>query len=33
MYYETRRYRARSGRREEWVRYMEDVVIIPFRRR
>ncbi|CAG6398589.1 NIPSNAP family containing protein [Streptomyces cocklensis] len=29
MYYEIRRYQARSGRREEWVRYMEDVVI-PF---
>ncbi|MGW1197941.1 NIPSNAP family protein [Streptomyces sp. NPDC002536] len=29
MYYEIRRYQARPGRREEWVRYMEDVVI-PF---
>ncbi|NUQ96073.1 MAG: NIPSNAP family containing protein [Streptomyces sp.] len=29
MYYEILRYQARPGRREEWVRYMEDVVI-PF---
>ncbi|MFE3502299.1 NIPSNAP family protein [Kitasatospora sp. NPDC059146] len=29
MYYEIRRYQARPGRRDEWVRYMEDVVI-PF---
>ena len=29
MYYEIRRYQAQPGRREEWVRYMEDVVI-PF---
>ncbi|WP_329586091.1 NIPSNAP family protein [Kitasatospora sp. NBC_01250] len=29
MFYEMRRYQARPGRREEWVRYMEDVVI-PF---
>lgn len=29
MYYEIRRYQVRPGRREEWVRYMEDVVI-PF---
>ncbi|MEU6332108.1 hypothetical protein ABZ851_33355 [Streptomyces sp. NPDC047049] len=27
MYYEIRRYQAQPGRREEWVRYMEDVVI------
>jgi hypothetical protein len=29
VYYEIRRYRTRPGRREEWVRYMEDVVL-PF---
>lgn len=29
MYYEIRRYQVRPGRRAEWVRYMEDVVI-PF---
>ncbi|MER5936425.1 NIPSNAP family protein [Streptomyces sp. NPDC001928] len=29
MFYELRRYRTRPGRRDEWVRYMEDVVI-PF---
>ncbi|MER7468563.1 NIPSNAP family protein [Streptomyces sp. NPDC097981] len=29
MFYEIRRYQARPGRREEWVRYMEEVVI-PF---
>ncbi|MFI0900980.1 NIPSNAP family protein [Streptomyces sp. NPDC020983] len=29
MHYEIRRYRTRPGRREEWVRYME-AVIIPF---
>ncbi|MFE3173049.1 NIPSNAP family protein [Amycolatopsis sp. NPDC059235] len=29
MYYEIRHYQARPGRRAEWVRYMEDVVI-PF---
>ncbi|MER7668214.1 NIPSNAP family protein [Kitasatospora sp. NPDC096128] len=29
MFYEIRRYQALPGRREEWVRYMEDVVI-PF---
>ncbi|MGW3063610.1 hypothetical protein ACWDA8_08845, partial [Streptomyces sp. NPDC001130] len=29
MYYEIRRYQAQPGRREEWVRYMEDVVL-PF---
>lgn len=29
MFYELRRYQARPGRRDEWVRYMEDVVI-PF---
>ncbi|MFF2546234.1 NIPSNAP family protein [Kitasatospora sp. NPDC058063] len=29
MYYELRCYQAQPGRREEWVRYMEDVVI-PF---
>ncbi|MFI9272252.1 NIPSNAP family protein [Kitasatospora sp. NPDC052896] len=29
MYYEIRRYQAQPGRRAEWVRYMEDVVI-PF---
>jgi hypothetical protein len=29
MHYEIRRYQAQPGRREEWVRYMEDVVI-PF---
>ncbi|WP_345517057.1 NIPSNAP family containing protein [Streptomyces yanii] len=29
MYYEIRRYQSRPGRREEWVRFMEDVGI-PF---
>lgn len=29
MFYEIRHYKARPGRRDEWVRYMEDVVI-PF---
>ncbi|MEV5551534.1 hypothetical protein AB0L35_36305 [Streptomyces sp. NPDC052309] len=29
MSYEIRRYQARPGRSEEWVRYMEDVVA-PF---
>jgi hypothetical protein len=29
MHYEIRRYQTRPGRREEWVRYMEEV-IIPF---
>lgn len=29
MHYEIRRCRAWPGRREEWVRYVEDVVI-PF---
>ncbi|GAB2964235.1 NIPSNAP family protein [Nonomuraea fastidiosa] len=29
MFYEIRRYQAKPGRRDEWVRYMEDVVI-PF---
>ncbi|WNV86938.1 NIPSNAP family protein [Umezawaea sp. Da 62-37] len=29
MFYEIRRYQTSSGRRDEWVRYMEDVVI-PF---
>lgn len=29
MFYEIRRYQARPGRREEWVRYMEQVVV-PF---
>ncbi|MFE2409893.1 NIPSNAP family protein [Kitasatospora sp. NPDC059408] len=29
MHYEIRRYQAQPGRRDEWVRYMEDVVI-PF---
>ncbi len=29
MFYEIRRYHARPGRRDDWVRYMEDVVI-PF---
>ncbi|MFI1770004.1 NIPSNAP family protein [Streptomyces sp. NPDC020800] len=29
MYYEIRRYQAQPGRREEWVHYMEDVVL-PF---
>ncbi|QUQ67076.1 NIPSNAP family protein [Kutzneria sp. CA-103260] len=29
MFYEIRRYQTRSGRRADWVRYMEDVVI-PF---
>ncbi|GCD93143.1 NIPSNAP family protein [Embleya hyalina] len=29
MFYEIRRYRTRPGRRDEWVRYMEEVVI-PF---
>lgn len=27
MFYEIRRYQTRPGRRDEWVRYMEDVVI------
>lgn len=27
MFYEIRRYQAVPGRRAEWVRYMEDVVI------
>jgi hypothetical protein len=29
MFYEIRRYQARPGRRDDWVRYMEDTVI-PF---
>ncbi|MFD2421822.1 NIPSNAP family protein [Amycolatopsis pigmentata] len=29
MFYEIRRYQVRPGRRDEWVRYMEDTVI-PF---
>ncbi|PRY45063.1 NIPSNAP family protein [Umezawaea tangerina] len=29
MFYEIRRYQTSPGRRDEWVRYMEDVVI-PF---
>lgn len=29
MFYEIRRYQVRPGRRDEWVRYMEDT-IIPF---
>ncbi|GHF68337.1 hypothetical protein FHX82_003585 [Amycolatopsis bartoniae] len=29
MFYEIRRYQVQPGRRDEWVRYMEDVVI-PF---
>jgi hypothetical protein len=29
MFYEIRRYQAVPGRRDEWVRYMEEVVI-PF---
>jgi hypothetical protein len=29
MFYEIRRYQASPGRRDEWVRYMEEVVI-PF---
>jgi hypothetical protein len=29
MFYEIRRYQIRPGRRDEWVRYMEDT-IIPF---
>ncbi|MFL5997266.1 MAG: NIPSNAP family protein [Streptomyces sp.] len=29
MYYEIRHYQIQPGRREEWVRYMEEV-IIPF---
>ncbi|GGU80209.1 NIPSNAP family protein [Streptomyces albospinus] len=29
MFYELRRYQTRPGRRDEWVRYMEEVVI-PF---
>ena len=28
-FYELRRYQTRPGRRDEWVRYMEDVVV-PF---
>ena len=31
MFYEIRRYQTQSGRRDEWVRYMEDVVI-PYQR-
>ncbi len=27
MFYELRHYQARPGYREEWVRYMEDVII------
>jgi len=27
MFFEIRRYQARPGRRQDWVRYMEDVVI------
>jgi hypothetical protein len=29
MFYEIRRYQIRPGRRDDWVRYMEDT-IIPF---
>lgn len=29
MFYEIRRYQSQPGRRDEWIRYMEDVVI-PF---
>lgn len=29
MFYELRRYQARPGRRDQWVRYMEEVVM-PF---
>jgi hypothetical protein len=29
MFYEIRRYQTQPGRRDEWVRYVEDVVI-PF---
>jgi hypothetical protein len=29
MFYEIRRYQSKPGRRDEWVRYMEDIVI-PF---
>ncbi len=29
MFYEIRRYQSQPGRRQEWVRYMEEVVI-PF---
>ncbi|MEZ0110103.1 hypothetical protein ABH920_004117 [Catenulispora sp. EB89] len=29
MFYEIRRYQVQPGRRDEWVRYMEDVVM-PF---
>lgn len=29
MFYEIRRYQVRPGRRDEWVRYMQDTVI-PF---
>jgi NIPSNAP len=29
MFYEIRRYQARPGRRDDWVRYMDDIVI-PF---
>jgi NIPSNAP len=29
VYYEIRRYQTQPGRREEWLRYMEEV-IIPF---
>ena len=31
MFYEIRRYQTQSGRRDEWVRFMEDVVI-PYQR-
>ncbi|MGD3108925.1 NIPSNAP family protein [Streptomyces sp. YGL11-2] len=31
MFYELRRYQTRPGRQDEWVRYMEEVVI-PFQR-
>ena len=27
MFYEIRRYQTEPGRRDEWVRYMENVVI------
>lgn len=29
MFYELRRYQTRPGRRDQWVRYMEEVVV-PF---
>lgn len=33
MFYEIRRYQTRPGRRDEWVRYMEDTSYRSRRRR